>query len=236
MAGLSLDVDLGINQVAEDADNIVWCGCRAFGEEGADLIGGVNLGAQDAQLARVLLDLSTTAQINDSLRFGAALADFVARYELTARYEVDVTAFADVARLEQAQLEAQEAPDASGVLTPEALAALPPDAWETARFRFAPAVRLVFAAWDVLPVVRAARGEGPLPLPKREALAYVVTRARGSVQTTPIGIRTAIALARLRAGAAFPLACDGEAALAAELATSLARVAALEGLSALEDH
>jgi len=45
------------------------------GEKGndADLIGGVNLGTQDKDLARVLLDLSTTAQINDSLKLGRAV-------------------------------------------------------------------------------------------------------------------------------------------------------------------
>lgn len=37
-------------------------------ENAADLIGGVNIGAHDKQLASVLLDLSTTAQINDSLK------------------------------------------------------------------------------------------------------------------------------------------------------------------------
>ena len=39
-------------------------------ENAADLIGGVNIKGQDRQLARVLLDLSTTAQINDSLKVG----------------------------------------------------------------------------------------------------------------------------------------------------------------------
>jgi N-acetylmuramoyl-L-alanine amidase len=37
-------------------------------ENAADLIGGVNIGAHDKQLASVLLDLSTTAQISDSLK------------------------------------------------------------------------------------------------------------------------------------------------------------------------
>lgn len=35
-------------------------------ENAADLIGGVNLGSQDQQIAKLLLDLSTTAQIKDS--------------------------------------------------------------------------------------------------------------------------------------------------------------------------
>lgn len=39
----------------------------------ADLIGGVNLGSQDKQLASVLFDLSTTAQINDSMKLGKAV-------------------------------------------------------------------------------------------------------------------------------------------------------------------
>src|SRR5690606_25166392 len=40
-------------------------------ENAADLIGGTNIkGAADKQLASVLFDLSTTAQINDSLKLG----------------------------------------------------------------------------------------------------------------------------------------------------------------------
>jgi N-acetylmuramoyl-L-alanine amidase len=39
----------------------------------ADSIGGVNLGGHDKQLASVLLDLSTTAQISDSLKLGRAV-------------------------------------------------------------------------------------------------------------------------------------------------------------------
>ena len=39
-------------------------------ENDADLIGGVNINVQDKHLAGVLLDLSTSAQINDSLKLG----------------------------------------------------------------------------------------------------------------------------------------------------------------------
>jgi N-acetylmuramoyl-L-alanine amidase len=45
----------------------------AQNENDADLIGGVNIHTHDVQLARVLLDLSTTAQINDSLKLGNAV-------------------------------------------------------------------------------------------------------------------------------------------------------------------
>ena len=42
-------------------------------ENEADLIGGVNLAVKDRYLARTLLDLSQTAQINDSLKLGKAV-------------------------------------------------------------------------------------------------------------------------------------------------------------------
>jgi N-acetylmuramoyl-L-alanine amidase len=42
-------------------------------ENKADLIGGINLGSQDAQVQRALLDMSTAAQIKDSLQLGNSL-------------------------------------------------------------------------------------------------------------------------------------------------------------------
>ncbi|HWP12796.1 MAG TPA: N-acetylmuramoyl-L-alanine amidase, partial [Ramlibacter sp.] len=42
-------------------------------ENRADLIGGVNVKMQDTHVAHALLDMSTTAQINDSLKLGSAL-------------------------------------------------------------------------------------------------------------------------------------------------------------------
>jgi N-acetylmuramoyl-L-alanine amidase len=45
----------------------------ANNENDSDLIGGVNITSHDQQLARVLLDLSTSAQISDSLKLGNAV-------------------------------------------------------------------------------------------------------------------------------------------------------------------
>ena len=42
-------------------------------ENDADRIGGVNLGVKDSLVQRAMLDMSTTAQINDSLRLGSAV-------------------------------------------------------------------------------------------------------------------------------------------------------------------
>jgi N-acetylmuramoyl-L-alanine amidase len=63
-------------------------------ENEADLIGGVNLGAHDAQLARVLLDLSTTAQINDSLKFGNAVLRELERINPLHKPRVEQAGFA----------------------------------------------------------------------------------------------------------------------------------------------
>lgn len=42
-------------------------------ENQADLVGGINVKAADIQVQRAMLDMSTTAQINDSLRLGSAM-------------------------------------------------------------------------------------------------------------------------------------------------------------------
>jgi N-acetylmuramoyl-L-alanine amidase len=42
-------------------------------ENKADLVGGVNIVTRDVQVKRALLDMSTTAQINDSLQLGGAM-------------------------------------------------------------------------------------------------------------------------------------------------------------------
>jgi N-acetylmuramoyl-L-alanine amidase len=63
-------------------------------ENNADLIGGVSLGVKDAQLAQVLLDLSTTAQINDSLRFGNAVLRELERVNTLHKPRVEQAGFA----------------------------------------------------------------------------------------------------------------------------------------------
>ena len=42
-------------------------------ENSADLVGGINVKAKDAQVQRALFDMSTTAQINDSMKLGSAM-------------------------------------------------------------------------------------------------------------------------------------------------------------------
>ena len=60
----------------------------------ADAVGGVNIGTQDRQLASVLLDLSTTAQINDSLKLGKAVLGEIGGIAKLHRGAVEQAGFA----------------------------------------------------------------------------------------------------------------------------------------------
>jgi N-acetylmuramoyl-L-alanine amidase len=60
----------------------------------ADLIGGVNLANHDRQLASVLLDLSTTAQISDSLKLGKAVLSEIGGINKLHRGVVEQAGFA----------------------------------------------------------------------------------------------------------------------------------------------
>ncbi|WP_334120498.1 N-acetylmuramoyl-L-alanine amidase [Limnobacter sp.] len=63
-------------------------------ENASDLIGGVNIKGTDAQLARVLLDLSTTAQINDSLKLGDAVLGNLGKVNRLHKPRVEQAGFA----------------------------------------------------------------------------------------------------------------------------------------------
>ena len=60
----------------------------------ADLIGGVNLGSHDRQLASVLMDLSQTAQINDSMKLGKAVLTEIGGINRLHRGVVEQAGFA----------------------------------------------------------------------------------------------------------------------------------------------
>jgi N-acetylmuramoyl-L-alanine amidase len=63
-------------------------------ENAADLIGGTNIKNHDKQLASVLLDLSTTAQINDSLRLGKAVLNEIGGINRLHKGAVEQAGFA----------------------------------------------------------------------------------------------------------------------------------------------
>lgn len=63
-------------------------------ENAADLIGGVNIKTHDKQLASVLLDLSTTAQINDSLKLGKVVLNEISGINRLHKGAVEQAGFA----------------------------------------------------------------------------------------------------------------------------------------------
>jgi len=63
-------------------------------ENKADLIGGVNIAVQDAQVKRALLDMSTTAQINDSVLLGGAMLREIAGVGRLHKPKVEQAGFA----------------------------------------------------------------------------------------------------------------------------------------------
>jgi len=63
-------------------------------ENAADLIGGVNLGTQNAQVAQILIDMSTTAQIKDSLKVGDSVLDELKNVYRLHKPQVERAAFA----------------------------------------------------------------------------------------------------------------------------------------------
>ncbi len=83
-------------------------------ENSADLVGGVNVKAKDAQVQKALLDMSTTAQINDSLKLGTAMLG-----------EIGAVGKLHKAKVEQAGFAVLKAPDIPSVLVETAFISNP---------------------------------------------------------------------------------------------------------------
>ena len=83
-------------------------------ENASDLIGGINIKTQDKQLANLLLDLSTTAQIKDSLQVGTSILK-------------QISGFAPLhkAKVEQASFAVLKAPDIPSILVETAFISNP---------------------------------------------------------------------------------------------------------------
>jgi N-acetylmuramoyl-L-alanine amidase len=63
-------------------------------ENKADQVGGLNIRTQDAQVKRALFDMSTTAQINDSLKLGSAMLGEIGRVGKLHKAKVEQAGFA----------------------------------------------------------------------------------------------------------------------------------------------
>ncbi|MHB1249746.1 MAG: N-acetylmuramoyl-L-alanine amidase [Polaromonas sp.] len=90
-------------------------------ENSADLVGGVNVKAKDAEVQKALFDMSTTAQIKDSLKLGSAMLG-----------EIGNVGKLHKPRVEQASFAVLKAPDIPSVLVETAFISNPD---EEARLR-----------------------------------------------------------------------------------------------------
>ncbi len=63
-------------------------------ENKADKVGGLNMSIKDEHLKRTLLDMSTTAQINDSLKLGTEMLNQLKNYEKLHKPHVEQAGFA----------------------------------------------------------------------------------------------------------------------------------------------
>jgi N-acetylmuramoyl-L-alanine amidase len=63
-------------------------------ENASDLIGGINIKTKDKQVAHLLLDMSTTAQINDSLRVGDSVLRNIGSFAQLHKNKVEQAGFA----------------------------------------------------------------------------------------------------------------------------------------------
>jgi len=83
-------------------------------ENSADLIGGLNIKTKDAEVARLLLDMATTAQIKDSLKLGNAIIK-------------EISGFANLhsKSVEQASFAVLKAPDIPSILVETAFISNP---------------------------------------------------------------------------------------------------------------
>jgi N-acetylmuramoyl-L-alanine amidase len=63
-------------------------------ENRADLVGGLNIKTQDATVQRAMLDMSTTAQINDSLKLGSEMLGQIRRIGKLHKPQVEQAGFA----------------------------------------------------------------------------------------------------------------------------------------------
>jgi len=63
-------------------------------ENSSDLVGGVNIKAKDAQVMRTLLDMSTTAQIKDSIKLGRVVLGHLGKVGKLHKAQVEQAGFA----------------------------------------------------------------------------------------------------------------------------------------------
>ena len=164
--------------------------------------------------------------------YGRDFPDFIARYE----YAQSMPWLADVARIERAWLDVYHAADAPA-LTPDALAAVPPNRLGDAVFMAHPAVRIVRSDFPAVTIFAVNRATGPVSRIETSASeSALITRPELEVAVRNLTPGADILLDRLLSG--VPLATAAEEATSRypslDLATAIAT--ALEAGAFLAIH
>ena len=145
---------------------------------------------------------------HDFRELRAQLPAFVRSYPFADAYGVDRDVLADLVAVEQAQIEVLDAVDEPPGVSPAEVAGFDAAQWETVRFCFARALRVVAVSHDVLPVIEAVgRGETPAR-PTAMAGAYLVSRDGTGLRTERLRPHEATILTALLAGVPFAAACE----------------------------
>ncbi len=157
-------------------------------ENDADLIGGVNIDVPDPFLKKVLLDLSQTATINDSLKLGRAVLG-----------ELGAVNSLHKSRVEQAGFAVLKAPDMPSILVetafisnPEEEARLTDEVYQEKLARaIAGGIKRYFARNPPLARAHLARSDTPDPLPPLAESADAGGRGR-AVTAAATGMQFAV--------------------------------------------
>lgn len=80
-----------LSQMGASSTTARWMATK---ENASDLIGGINIKTQDKQLANLLLDMSTTAQIKDSLQVGTSILKQISGFAPLHKAKVEQASFA----------------------------------------------------------------------------------------------------------------------------------------------
>jgi hypothetical protein len=130
----------------------------------------------------------------------------------------------DMARLEWAYVVAFGAEDAP-VLDPAAIAAVPDDAWESARLELSPSLSLLRVSYPVVALRRrlVTPGEEAVAIPEREAACLTIHRRELATRVEPSSEAAFVLLEALR---------DGKALMAAIQAASERSGASLDAIGA----
>ncbi len=163
---------------------------------------------------------------------GAALPRFIPTYRFADDFGVPVAVLAELAALEQAELEVGDEPDDGAALAASALAEIAADDWPRARLRCTGAVRLLRCGFDVLPVIEAvAAGKDPVR-PAAGACGVLIARPRADVIRRRLTEDEAGVINRLLAGERIGDVCAGAGeavgAQAVALLVTLGLVRAIE--------